>query len=217
MKCSQGAYNQSIVSDTLPPSNATEGFSLEPPRSVDVRFLLSERELKEAFAALHPLITNRRFKTVGRVINGLGVVFYLKLPHLIGQSWEQFLQTQPVEAVFLAALALVSGWSATGNIGSKAIDRFLNRLDLERYIVLDDRRVKITRGDRNWDYAWRRFAFFHETSESFVLQTTGISFWAIPKRVFDTQGEREFRAFLVTKLPPRRKFFFHPRSAPSAL
>lgn len=211
-----GTYNQPIVNDTVPLSNAAASLSLEPPRSLDVRFLLSEGELREAFAALHPLMTNRRFKAVGRVINGIATVFYLRLPYLIGQSWGQFLQTQPVEAVFLAALALVSGWSATGSIGNKAIDRFLNRLDLERYLVLDARGVKITRGDRNWDYAWRRFAFFHETSESFILQTTGISFWTIPKRAFDTRGEQDFRALLVARLPRRRRFSLYRRSAPSA-
>jgi YcxB-like protein len=203
------------VSDAAQAGNIPE--SLEPPKSLDVRFLLSEHELKEAFAALHPLITNRRFKAVGRVINGLAAVFYLGLPHLVGQSWRQFLQTQPVEAVFLAVLALVTGWTATGSIGNKAIDRFLNRLDLERSMVLDDRGVRISRGGRNWNYAWRRLTFFHETPELFILQTAGISFWIIPKRVFDAQGEREFRDFLIAKLPRRGKFFFQPRPAPSSL
>ena len=202
------------MSDAAQAGNTPE--SLEPPKSLGVRFFLSERELKEAFAALHPLITNGRFRAVGRVVNGLAAVFYLSLPHLVGQSWRQFLQTQPVEGVFLAVLALVTGWSATGSIGNKAIDQFLYRLDLERSMVLDDRGVRISRGSRNWDYEWRRLTFFHETPELFILQTAGISFWIIPKRVFNTQGERDFRAFLMARLPHRRKFFFQPRPAASS-
>ena len=213
---SRGTYNQSNVSDTVPPSNGNIGLSLDPPRSLYVRFFLSEGELKEAFAALHPLMSNRRFKAVGRVINGLAAVFYLRLPHLIGQSWAQFFQAQPVEAVFLAALALVCGWSATGTIGRKAIDRFLNRPDLERHIILADRGVTITRGDRTWDYDWRRFAFFRETADLFILQTNRTSFWTIPKRVFDSQGEQDFRAFLGRKVRKRQSFLFRSASAPTA-
>jgi YcxB-like protein len=210
-----GTYNQPIVNDTDPLSNATQGPGPEPARTLEVRFFLSERELKEAFATLHPLITDRRFKTVARVLNGLAAVFYLSLPHLVGQSWKRFLQTQPVEAVLLVAAALVSGWSATGSIGSKTIDRFLNRVDLERHVVLADRGVTIARGDRTREYEWRRFMFFRETADLFILQTTGTSFWTIPKRVFDRQGEQDFRAFLGRKLHERQSFLFRSRSAPT--
>jgi hypothetical protein len=168
----------------------------------DVRFLLTEPELQEAAAKRNPLAHNPFVKVLAQVISGLGAVFLPLVPHMLGQTWLELLKSQPVGTVFVITVTVVNLWVATGAIGSAALNRRVNRLDLERHIMFTDLAVQITHGGKTREMAWKRFSSFAETPDLFILETVGIQFWAIPKRALPPGCAQKFRLFLTSKVRP---------------
>jgi hypothetical protein len=94
----------------------------------------------------------------------------------------------------------------------KSLDHHLNRLDLERHIILTDEGVAVTLGERHWNYQWKDFVFFRETETVFVLRTAGTKFWTIPTRAFSSADVPRFRELLREKLPRRQPWSWSPDS-----
>jgi len=183
----------------------------EPTVSLDLRFYLTESELREAACLLHPVIANRFVKPLVRVFNGCAAIIILMVPSRFGWTWQDLLRHSPHHAVLLGVVALGCAWTATG-VGMKSLDHHLNRLDLERHIVLSDQGVTVTLGERRSYSPWNDFVFFRETPTIFVLQTTGTRFWTIPRRVLSPADVGRFRELLCKKLPRRQPWSWSPDS-----
>jgi hypothetical protein len=175
----------------------------KPTISFDLRFFLTESELREAALLLHPLIANRFVKPLVRVFNGCAAIIIFMVPGRFGWTWHDLLRYSPHHAVFLGIIALGCAWTATG-VGMKSPDRHLNRLDLERHIVLSDQGVTVTLGERTWNSPWKDFVFFRNTPTIFLLRTTGTKFWTIPRRALSPADVARFRELLREKLPRRQ-------------
>ena len=165
---------------TLDQRDAVNGSGGQPAISFDLRFFLTETEWREATVVLHPVIANRFVKPAVRLFNGVMAVVIFMVPGRFGWTWHDLLRYSPHHAAFLALVVLGCAWTATG-IGMKSLDHHLNRLDLERHIILTDEGVTVTLGERHWNYPWKDFVFFRDTPNVFVLRTTGTKFWTIPR------------------------------------
>jgi YcxB-like protein len=167
--------------------------------SFEIRFFLTKSELEEAGLALHPVIANQRINPFLRLFNGMGALMIVAIPHILSTSWRELLKSEPVGTLFLAAVGLVSAWSSSG-VGMKALNHHLNRLDLEREISVSEVGVRIRHGNRVLDYPWKRFIFFCETPNLFILRRPGTQFWTIPKRALTPGDEPGLEELLRGKL-----------------
>lgn len=180
--------------------------------SFDLHFFLAESEWRTAVRLLHPIAGRPYVKSLLRVLNGCGAIIIATIPHRFGWSWPLLFRFQPVQASFLAAIALVCLWSATG-VGMNRWNHRLNRLDLERHIVVCDQGVTVDWNARAWNYRWNDFVYFRETEGIVVLRTTGTKFWTIPMRILQPEGAVRFRELLAQKLPCRQPWSWSPDSS----
>ncbi|HYM79418.1 MAG TPA: YcxB family protein [Candidatus Dormibacteraeota bacterium] len=182
-----------------------------PTVSVDLRFFLAEPEWREATVVLHPIIANRFVKLSVRVFNGIMAGLILMLPGRFGWTWQDLFRYDTFRALFMAAVVLGCAWTATG-IGMNFLNHRLNRLDLERHIILTDQGVTVTLGERIWNSPWKDFVFFRDTPNIFILRTTGTKFWTIPRRAIPPADVPRFCDLLREKLPRRQPWSWSPDS-----
>jgi hypothetical protein len=179
----------------------------------DLRFFLSQAEWKEAAQVLHPIVGNPRVKPFVRVFNGLVAIgMFLLPPKLFHQSWLELFKTTPPFAIFLALMALFCAWSATG-IGVKSLDQHLNRLDLERHMVVTQEGLTVAMGERRYKHQWKDFVFYRETPSFLILRGTGVQFWTIPLRAIPPTDLPAFRDLIGHKLPRRQRWSWSPDSS----
>ncbi len=171
-----------------------------PQDRFDVRFLLTNDELKEA-AAVRKTFANSLFgKTMGRVITGVGTIYFACVPYLRGTTWSDLIAEYPLRAMVVGAMVVLDFWVTIGMPGKNRLNRAVNRLDVERHIMIDDGGVDVTHGENRYQSKWSDFKCFQETANVFVLLTTFERFWTIPKRVLPTGSIESFRSLLQRKL-----------------
>jgi len=180
-----------------------------PKIRFDLRFFLTEAEWLEATHVLHPISSKPAARILGRLINAVLAVALLLLPHTLGRSWTEIFRFSPLGTIPPLLMFCLCAWNASG-IGMKAINHRLNRLDLERHIVLTDRGADVTQGEYVRNYQWNDFTYFRETPALFVLRTSGTKFWTIPRRVLNSADAESFRQFLCQKLPRRQPWSWSP-------
>jgi len=178
----------------------------------DLRFLLTEPEWREACRVMQPLASKPGLKLLGRLINAVWAIVLLLLPYKLGYSWSEMFRTHTFGTVPIAAMVCLSVLGATG-IGIKSLNHHLNRLDLERQIIVSDQGVKVTLGERVRNLQWKDFVYFSETSALFVLRTSSTQFWTIPMRVLSPKDIERFRSLLCDKLPRRQPYSWSPDSS----
>jgi len=179
----------------------------------DLRFILTEAEWREGTDLLHPIFgTAYNPKPPLRIFFAVCGVLNLIGPVLSGWSWGEFLRDQPQRAALVLLVALACALAAAG-IGMKALDRRLNRIDLERHIVVTNQGVTITWNNRVFNHEWKDFVYFRETANVVVLRNPGVRFWTIPLRAVPAAGESRFREHLHSKLPRRQPYSWSPDSS----
>jgi hypothetical protein len=168
-----------------------------------MRFFLKPEELDEA-AAIRSVSSNTAAnKAIMRVICGLGAVFAGFAPYIKGATWSSWWQHRPEVAIFWAGLLVLDFYVLLGQPGIKKLNRVFNRLDVERQICLSHRGIDITHGRMQQQKSWNDFSFYQETPTIFLLQTTGPSFWTLPKRAIPAGREDQLQTLLKAKLQRR--------------
>ncbi len=167
---------------------------------IECGFFLTPKDLEEASSAEQPLLGS----PYGRILLRIGAALStLVLPWImwrLGKSWIDEFKHDPAVAVLLAGYELFMLWTATGCIGLKA----LRRLDLPRRIRISDLEVVSTRGEKTSRYKWKRFLYYRETENLFVLHTLlKVEFVTIPKRALQADDENGLRSLLSEKLPEK--------------
>jgi hypothetical protein len=182
----------------------------------DLRFILTEAEWREGTDLLHPLFgTAYNPKPLFRLFFALCAVLNFVIPILHGWSWDEFLRDQPQRAALVLLGVIACALAATG-IGMKALDRRLNRIDLERHIVVTEDGVTITWNQRTWNHEWKDFVYFRETENLVVLRNPGVRFWTIPLRAVPAGSQTRFRELLHSKLARRQPYSWSPDSSHTA-
>jgi hypothetical protein len=189
------------VTDTALCPNDLNG--LDPREVVDVRFFLKPEELEEAAAIRNVKSNQKSQKALTRTICGLGAVYVAFVPYIKGASWSMWWHHRPEAVVFWAALLALDIYVVFGQPGIMKLNRIANRLDVERRICVSHRGVDITHGHLRQQKQWKDFAFFQETPTIFLLQTTGSSFWTLPKRAIPAGRGDQLQTLLNAKLRRR--------------
>jgi YcxB-like protein len=173
----------------------------EPVRGevVECRFFLTRDEIDKAATLLHPWANSRYGKLLSRGMCGLSALAVPWIPGLLGKSWREVFATQPGVALAAIGLGLFWAWAAVGCPGMKA----LNRLDLERRIVVSDLGVEVTCGRRTFTYDWPRLFCYREAPGLFVVRTRFARFWTIPRRALQPGDGERLRSLLAKRLPDR--------------
>ncbi len=182
----------------------------KPAPLFDLRFFLTESEWREASNLLHPIFGSAYSKPWFRLFYVLCAVMCLISPRLNGTSWSELIQYAPGRAVFAALGALAC---TSGALWMKSLDYRLNRLDLDRHIVLSEGGVTITWNGRTWNHEWKDFAYFRESSDIVILRNPGVRFWAIPLRAVPAGQQSQFRELLHRKLTRRQPYSWSPDSS----
>jgi len=182
-----------------------------PAAAFDLRFVLTEPEWREGTHLLHPIVGTSYTKPWIRLFWGICAIANLMMPSLHGHSWGEMFSDEPLRAAVAGLMVLICAWGATG-IGMKSLDHRLNRLDLDRHIVVTEQGVTITWNQRTWNYAWKDFVYFRETANVVILRNPGIRFWTIPLRALPPGSEARFRELLHSKLPRRQPYSWSPNS-----
>jgi hypothetical protein len=175
----------------------------KPAPLFDLRFSLTESEWREAGALLHPISGGAYAKPWLRLFCGFCAVANLMAPALNGTSWSELIQCAPGRAAF-AALGAVA--CASGAIWMKSLDHRLNRIDLERHIIMTDASVTVTRNERTWNHRWQDFAYFREGQNIVILRNPGVRYWTIPLRAIPADRQLHFRKLLCNKLARRQPY-----------
>src|SRR5215472_10142952 len=129
------------MSSPSPSLDSSHRASLHASAPFDLRFFLIEDELQQAHALLHPVVgTSGSMRN--RLIAAACAVICLIAPLLHGWSWPEFIHDAPLKALNVGLATLFCAWGATG-IGMRSLNDRLNRLDLDRHIVVSDRGVTI--------------------------------------------------------------------------
>jgi YcxB-like protein len=179
----------------------------------DLRFILTEAEWREGTDLLHPIFgTAYNPKIPLRLFFGLCGVLNLMIPVLNGWSWDELIREQPQRAALTALVAIACALAAMG-IGTKALDRRLNRIDLERHIVVTDRGVTISWNNRVFNHEWKDFVYFRETPNVVILRNPGVRFWTIPLRALPSGSKSRFLDLLHRKMPRRQPYSWSPDSS----
>jgi len=186
---------------TVPSANDLNG--LDPKEVVDVRFFLKPEELDEASAIRKVTSNQKSKKTLMRVICGLGAVYIGLMPYIKGATWSMWWQHRPEAAIFWGGLLILDIYVALGQPGMMKLSRLMNRLDVERRICVSPQGVDITHGSLRQQKSWEDFSFYQESPTIFLLQTTGPSFWTLPKRAIPAGRGDQLVALLREKLPQR--------------
>lgn len=164
----------------------------------DVRFFLTEPELKEAVTRRKSFWRSTEGKILTKVITGFGAIYFPLFPYLHGMTWPEFLAVSPIKATYLAAAAVLDIWVATGSLGIQHLNRIANRLELERRVILSDDGVVVLHGTKRRQFRWNQLRGFQETENLFLLLTGEHTFWTIPKRTVGSDVSR-LQSFLLTK------------------
>lgn len=176
---------------------------LDPREVVELRFFLKPEELDEA-AAIRKVASNAaKNKVLTRVICALGAVYAAFVPYLHGSTWSLWWQHYPVSAIFWTGLLIVDVYVLLGQPGMKTLNRHFNRLDVERRICVSHRGVDVTHGSLRQQKSWKDFSFYQETPTIYLLQTTGPSFWTLPKRAIPAGRGDQLATLLSAKLQRR--------------
>ena len=197
------------------PVQESEFRNLQNPPSTNARFLLefflTEADVREASRSTW--VSSSSGRIVARIICGAGAVFFLLAPSLnlfkdVQGGWPGMWRTNPFGSAFLTALCALGLWVATGLVGLERLLRHLNHYDEQRVYTLSEREIVVQCGNRTQHRRWERMLNFRETKDAFVLQGPFLSCYIIPKSALGSYTEDEFRAFLLSKLPPARGFTF---------
>jgi hypothetical protein len=179
----------------------------------DLRFYLTESEWEEATNLLHPIIGNTYSRPWVRLLSGVGAAWIIMMPTLLGgQSWHEMLLYQPMRAAFLGLMALACALGTT-RFAMKFLDHRLNRLDLDRHVMVSERGVMIAWNGRVFNYEWKDFVYFRESASVVILRNPGARFWTIPVRALPPGSETRFREFLRSKLSRRQPYSWSPDSS----
>ena len=169
---------------------------------VELCFTLTPEEFDEGISTLRSPANHTTTKYVMRLICGVGAYFLWHIPASHGQTWQQFFQTEPVFAIWLAVLIAFDGLIVLGVLNSPKLNRLANRLDWERRIRFSDNGVDVNWGKRmNFHYRWQDLLFFQETPGLFILKAGGTQFWTMPKRAIPAGAGENLRALLSSRLP----------------
>ena len=190
---------------------------LQNPPSRNARFLLefflTKADVDEVGKATRTWVSSTPGRIFARIFCGLGGVFFLLAPSLdlfsdVHGGWPGMWRTHPLASVLLSTCYALNLWVAAGQIGLKGLVRHLNRYDERRVYTLSEREVVVQCGNRTQRRRWERMFNFRETKNAFVLQGPFLSCYIIPKSGLGSNTEDEFRAFLLSKLPPARGLTF---------
>jgi len=199
------------VSSPSPTLDASHRDSLSSGESFELRFFLTEAELQQGHALLHPITgTSRSLRA--RLICAACAVICLGGPILYGWSWPEFIQDAPVGALNVGLAALFCSWCASG-IGFGSLNNRLNRLDLERHVVLSDRGVTIDWNEKTFNYQWKDFVFFRENESIVVLRNPGVRCWTIPLRTVPAGRRALFLDLLHRNLARHQPYSWSPDSS----
>lgn len=200
----QKLANESGLATAVAPARAVNDLNgLDPREVVDLRFFLKPEELDEAAAVRKVTSNTTTNKTVTRLICGLGGLYAGFRPYIKGMTWSWWWQHRPAAAIFWGALLVLDVYVLLGQPGMKRLNRFFNRLDVERRICISHRGIDITHGSMRQQKMWKDFSFYQETPTIFLLQTTGASFWTLPKRAIPAGRGDQLQTLLNAKLPRR--------------
>ncbi|HTT25105.1 MAG TPA: YcxB family protein [Candidatus Sulfotelmatobacter sp.] len=176
---------------------------LDPREVVELRFFLRPEELDEATAIRKCISNTIGNKAPRRLIFGMGAVFAGFMPYLIGTNWAAWWQRHPGTAIFWMGMLILNVYVLLEQPGMKQLNRFLNRLDVERRICVSHRGIDIRHGRLRRQNPWTDFSFYQETPTILLLQTTGPSFWTLPKRAIPAGREDQLQTLLKAKLQRR--------------
>jgi hypothetical protein len=188
-----------------------DGESLKPAQSFDLRFFLTEAELQQGMALLHPIVGNSR-SIRSRLICAVCSVICLMGPVLHGWSWGELIHYAPRTAAIVGLAALFCAWCASG-IGVNSLNLRMNRVDLDRHIVVSEQGVKIEWNQQTFNYQWKDFVYFRETDALIILRNPGIRFWTIPLRAVPPASQARFLELIHNKLPCRQPYSWSPDSS----
>lgn len=199
----------------MPPATATpdslEHHSVHPAETFDLRFFLTEAELQQGHALLHPISgTSRSIRS--RLFCALCAVICVVSPMLMGWSWTEMFEYAPHRAAIPALATLFCVWGASG-IGMNSLNNRLNRIDLDRHIAVSEQGVTIEWNQKTFNYQWKDFVFFRENENLVVLRNPGIRCWTIPLRAVPTARQAKFLNLLHSKVPRRQPFSWSPDSS----
>jgi hypothetical protein len=186
---------------TVPTVNDLKG--LDPREVIDVRFFLRPEELDEAAAIRNVSSNTSGNKAIMRVICGLGALYAGFAPYMKGATWSAWWQHRPEAAIFWGGLLVLDVYVLLGQPGIRKLNRFFNRLDVERRICVSHQGIDITHGRMHQRKSWNDFSFYQETATIFLLQTTVHSFWTLPKRAIPAGREDQLQTLLKAKLQRR--------------
>lgn len=183
-----------------------------PALHFELRFFLTEAEWREGASLLHPTAGNGFDKPWVRLFVGFCAVFNLILPVLNGWSWSDFIRNRPQAALAIGLGSLFCGFLSTG-FGLRFLNHRLNRLDLERHILVTDKGVRIQWNGRVFHYGWNDFSYFRTNSTLLVLRNSAFRFWTIPLRALPPGTEPRFLEFVSRNLPRRQPYSWSPDSS----
>jgi hypothetical protein len=167
---------------------------------IECGFFLTPKDLEEASSAEQPLLGSRYGRIMLRIGAALSTLVLPWIMWRLGKSWIDEFKHEPAVAAFLAGYELFMLWTATGCIGLKTLRRF----DLPRRIRISDLEVASTRGEKISRYNWKRFLYYRETENLFVLHTLlKVEFVTIPKKALHVDDQSRLRSLLSEKLPRR--------------
>lgn len=187
----------------VPTQNPNDLNELDPREVVDVRFFLKPEELDEAAAIRNVKSNQKSHKTLMRTICGLGAVYAAFIPYIKGATWSVWWHHRPEAFVFWGALLILDIYIVLGQPGIMKLNRIANRLDVERRICISHRGIDITHGRLRVQKQWKDFSFFQETPTIYLLQTSGASFWTLPKRAIPAGRGDQLQTLLNAKLRRR--------------
>ena len=98
---------------------------LDPREVVDIRFFLEPQELDEAVAIRKVASNTKSKKILGRVICGIGTVYFGLFPYMRGTDWSAFWNYHPASAFFFGRAGRVGflrGHRTAGNDGIESQD-----------------------------------------------------------------------------------------------
>ena len=194
---------ESGMAAPAPTQNANDLNGLDPREVVDVRFFLKSEELDEAASIRNVTSNQKSHKALMRTICGLGGVYAAIMPYMKGASWSIWWHHRPDAFMFWGALLILDIYIVLGQPGIRKLNRKANRLDVERRLCISHRGIDITHGSLRQQKQWKDFSFFQETPTIFLLQTTGASFWTLPKRAIPAGRGDQLQALLRAKLQRR--------------
>ena len=176
---------------------------LDPKEVVDIRFFLKPEELEEATSVRKVKSNEKSHKALMRTICGVGAVYCAFVPYIKGASWSIWWDHRPASAFFWGFLLIGDIYVALGQPGMMKLNRFFNRLDVERRICVSHRGIDVTHGRLRQQKQWSDFSFFQETPTIYLLQTNSAMFWTIPKRAIPAGRGDQLLTLLNAKLKRR--------------